>query len=110
MPISARGQKAIIFDHLRKLRIDDPNGGWVHTWDVVKVTTPFGYVKIGGDRRIREMASPTTDIFDPYYKVLERRGEGKYEQYRYKFTKEEESYLKEQAAVREIRASQPSLF
>lgn len=104
-------QKDIIKAYLRDKRYIDPHGGWVHTWELVKVDTPRGYLKIGADRRAREMASDATDVFDPYYRTLEREGEGKYERYRYRFTEVEREEIKARMMPkREEQRAQIRLF
>ena len=53
--VSKISQREIIVRHLKDLRIHDPQGGWVKYSDVLGKNTPFGFIPVKADNRIREL-------------------------------------------------------
>jgi len=53
--VSRISQRNIIIRFLKDLRIKDPYGGWVEYSDILGKNTPFGFVPVKADNRIREL-------------------------------------------------------
>ena len=71
--LSDMKQKEIILEYLKKLRSDDPEGGWVLSYQLHATNTPFGWLGPTGRRLTQELAQEGK---------IEVRHNGKYAEYR----------------------------
>ena len=74
-------QKQIIIEHLRKIRNENFEGGWIRGFKLHGLETHFGFIGSSGERRARELFNEGS---------LEKRMNEGFVEYRYKANEAEE--------------------